>query len=220
MILIITKSSRFYKRFRSDLWGYAKFCNLKYLRLNKRVSKLLFKEYLIYKEDSDARRRSMNSPFIFRIDIIKPKVFKRFLPKRFLSLRLVKYFYLTLRYRQFYTIARKAHKKDGFFEHFYCLGLEGRLITFLYRSCFVTNMFESLNLIRGCFIALNRKVISYVNQTVLLFEILSFHPSIKSKIYVELLLRFFFLIILCLVYLVIFIFLFDFYLLICFNYLY
>jgi hypothetical protein len=44
---------------------------------------------------------------------VKPTPRRKRLKKSFVTLRLVKLFYLTLKYRQFRTIAKKAAKRDG-----------------------------------------------------------------------------------------------------------
>jgi Na+-transporting NADH:ubiquinone oxidoreductase subunit NqrE len=66
------------------------------------------------------------------------------------------------------------------------LALEGRLLSMLYRTSFVSNMFESLFFVKNSFITLNKKVHSYSNQQVNLYTILSFHPIIKNRIYFSL----------------------------------
>ena len=96
----------------------------------------------------------MQKRFIYRIDVIKPRRKRRFIKKRFLTLRIVKLFYLTLTYKDFNKIAFNSSKKDGSFENHFFLALEGRLISFLYRTSFVSNMFESLHYVKNSFITL------------------------------------------------------------------
>ena len=83
-------------------------------------------------------------------------------------------------------MAVNAKRKEGLFERHFCLALEGRLISFLYRTSFISNMFESIQLVKQNFITVNKKTLNFVNQSVNLFDILSFHPIIKSVIYIEL----------------------------------
>jgi hypothetical protein len=188
MILIVKNRIRHYKRFRVDIWGLGNLCcDLRFKRY-KRLALYFFSKYLdnlFY-----IREKHELSDYIYRIDLISPRSRMHYLPARFISLRLVKFFYLTLRYRQFYKLSRTAHKRDGFFEHHYCLALEGRIISFLYRTGFVSNMFDSLYYIKNCYVALNRKIVSYVNESVDLYEILSFHPMIKRLIYKDLIFRY------------------------------
>src|ERR1700733_11532047 len=108
----------------------------------------------------------MQKRFIYRIDVVKPRRKRRFIKKRFLTLRIVKLFYLTLTYKNFNKIAFISSKKDGSFENHFFLALEGRLISFLYRTAFVSNMFESLYYIKHSFITLNKRIFNFVNQPV------------------------------------------------------
>jgi hypothetical protein len=99
----------------------------------KRVTKFFYKIFLERLKYREARFKR----FSYRLDIIAPRRRFRFLKKRFISLRVVKLFYLTLTYKQFKRLARIASKKDGLFEKQFCLLLEGRLISFLYRTLFL-----------------------------------------------------------------------------------
>ena len=130
--------------------------------------------------------RAAKRRFIYRTDIIAPYKKPILLKKKFLTLRTVRLFYLTLTYKQFWRMAVNAKRKEGLFERHFCLALEGRLISFLYRTTFVSNMFESIQLVKQSFISVNKKTLNFVNQSVNLFDILSFHPVIKSVIYIEL----------------------------------
>lgn len=157
------------------------FCLFKF----KRISRIFYKKFLDYLE----LKELLEKRYIYRTDIREPfHKFRRF-NKRFVSIRAVRFFYLTLTYRQFNKMADKAQIKDGFFESNFILALEGRLISFLYRTGFVFNMFDSLYLVKNSFVTLNRKVINYPNAVAKPFDILSFHPFIKRKILFDLLCR-------------------------------
>lgn len=67
---------------------------------------------------------------------------KKSMKYRFLSLRLVRLFYVSLTYRQFRAISRKAARMDGFFQSNFCFLLEGRLLPLVYRSNFFASVFE------------------------------------------------------------------------------
>src|SRR5690606_41550845 len=56
--------------------------------------------YSIYKEKQSLKLQSYTR-YIYRIDIVKPRVFRKALKMRFVSIRLTKLFYLTFTYRQF-----------------------------------------------------------------------------------------------------------------------
>jgi ribosomal protein S4 len=190
MILTIKHKLSYYKKFRSDIWGlcilnsYADDVNYKgpprVVYYKKVVN--FFERVSLAKQ---AYKQSLLRRFSYRLDIVAPRRKIRYLKKRFVSLRVVKLFYLTLTYKHFKRIGRLAKKKDGLFEQQFCLLLEGRLISFLYRTSFVTNMFESLYLVKRSFILLDRQPVNFVNMPVKLFQILSFAPSIKIKMYFD-----------------------------------
>jgi predicted nucleotidyltransferase len=49
---------------------------------------------------------------VYRIDVTKQREFKKRLKKSFVTLRIVKLFYLILKYKQFRVLAQKAAKFD------------------------------------------------------------------------------------------------------------
>src|SRR3546814_14850719 len=92
----------------------------------------------------------------------------------FISLRLVKLFYLTLRYHQFRAYAIKASRSYGFFKFNYCFLLEGRLISLLYRSNFIISMFEIIEYIKRSKVLINGCISNYVNKNLEIGDIVSF----------------------------------------------
>lgn len=180
MVLTLKHKIRYYRKFGVDIWGLSKLSLAK-----SRTSTKQFKHvFRIFSKKSKARLLRLKETqrrYIYQVDVERPLKPRKFLKKRFASLRLVKLFFLTLTYKQFNKMARRARTKDGFFgDHFLC-ALEGRLISLLYRTSFVSNMFESLFYIKNSFVTLNRKVVSYTNSVASLFAIISFHPLIKKK---------------------------------------
>ena len=107
-----------------------------------------------------------------------PIRFKKPLKKRFFTLRIVKLFYLTLRYVEFRKMAVKARKTFGLYESNYLLLLEGRLASVVYRSIFLSNMFEILNFIKQNLVSINKVYVPQPNYLVKLFDLISFHSSI------------------------------------------
>jgi hypothetical protein len=181
MVLTLKHRIRYYRRFRTDIWGLKLLSYTSNLKKFKRITKIFLKWYI----ERQLRRKQMFQRFIYRIDVVRPRRKYRYIKKRFLTLRIVKLFYLTLTYKNFNKIAFIASKKDGSFANHFFLALEGRLICFLYRTTFVSNMFESLRYVKSSFVTLNKKIFNFVNQPVSLFVILSFHPSIKKKVYYD-----------------------------------
>ena len=127
-------------------------------------------------------RRIRKKPFVYRIDLIQKKIVRKKLKWRFVTLRLVKFYYSLLTYKQFRKLARLAKKKDGLYEQNFILFLEGRLVNFLYRSSLIENVFKSLYYIKGGFVSLNKVVLTYPNEKCQLFDFLSFLPIILYEI--------------------------------------
>jgi len=186
MVKAVAHSMVVFKKVQADPWGLSL---LGLQRTNrkkhKRVNQFFFKRKV-------SRRKSFKKRairYVYRLDIVNIREPRRRYKKRFTSIRIVKFFYLTLFYFQFRRMARAARKKDGFFEGHYCLALEGRMLTFLYRTGFVSDMFEALAFVRNSFLTLNRRVLNFANQQVALYALLALHVSIKKKVYFSLLVR-------------------------------
>lgn len=169
MVLTIKRRFGIYKRFEKDIWGLS-FSNFS---KTDKLTNFFFKLYL-NKEDS---RYNKIRRYIYRIDIVNPKRKKKFMKFRFITLRLIKLFYLTLKYKQFRTYAQIASKKDGFFQSNYCFYIENRLVSFLYRTNFIISMFEIIEYIKKGKILVNGNVVNYVNANVKIGDIVSFKTN-------------------------------------------
>lgn len=119
--------------------------------------------------------------YVYRIDIINPRKYKKKFLSSFLSLRLVKLFFLTLKYRQFRKMAKVAAEKDGLFEANYCLLLEGRMPSFVYRTNFMYNMFEILYFVKSGNILVNNVLMNYVNLVINVGSFVTFLYRKKAR---------------------------------------
>lgn len=70
------------------------------------------------------------------------------LKARFVSLRLVKLYYISYSYRQFRALARTMRRRQGNFEEHFLQALEGRMAPLLYRLTFIGNPFHCLDFVR------------------------------------------------------------------------
>lgn len=88
-------------------------------------------------------------PFIYetREPVIRYK--KRRMNYQFISLRVIKLFYVMYSYRQLKQIARKAKSKFGIFEQNYLYIMECKLPSFIYRTSLFSNLFESIKFVKG-----------------------------------------------------------------------
>jgi len=112
MVLTIKHRFAYYRRFEKDIWGLS----LTNLDMDDKLTDFFFELDLDKKDFKyDKVKR-----FVYRVDVVDPEQKKKKLKSRFVTLRLVRLFYLTLKYKQFRAISRIASKRDGFFQPNYC----------------------------------------------------------------------------------------------------
>ena len=104
--------------------------------------------------------------YIYRIDIVEHIKKRRKFNKRFLSLRIARLYFLTLKDYQFRSLFRRASKLDGNLESNYCLLLECRIMAIFYRTNFLHNIFEILQFIKAGHVYIDYKKAEYVNDTI------------------------------------------------------
>jgi hypothetical protein len=88
-------------------------------------------------------------PFIYEV---RDKIIKRksyYTQYQFASLRVTRLFYILYTYRQLKKLCKKAKRKDGVFEQNYMLLMECKLPSFIYRTSFLPNMFDSIYFIKN-----------------------------------------------------------------------
>lgn len=105
---------------------------------------------------------------------------------RFLSLRLVRLFYVSLTYKQLRAISCKAARMDGFFQSNFCFLLEGRLLSMVYRSNFFVSFFEIGELVKQGLVLVNGAIVTFVNYTLRVGDILSIIPKVFDRIFFNL----------------------------------
>jgi ribosomal protein S4 len=161
---LIFKRLKYSKKFKSDVWNlrlltqvfvFNKKKDFSFPQYAKASYKYFFYFFFKLFKKKKRLRKLGKRPFIYRIDLLRRKVVRKRLKWRFITLRLVKFYYSLLSYKQFRKLARLAKKKDGLFENNYILALEGRLVNFLYRTCLIESIFKSFFFIKSGFITLN-----------------------------------------------------------------
>lgn len=121
--------------------------------------------YRLYSLAEDRRYQRMRR-YIYRIDIITHTKRRRKFNKRFLSLRVARLYFLTLKDYQFRTLFRRASKLDGNLESNYCLLLECRVMAIFYRTNFLCNIFEILQFIKAGNVFVNFKKVTHFNSSI------------------------------------------------------
>ncbi len=175
MVLTIKHRMQVYRRFEKDVWGLA----FSSMNPSHKVTEFFFGLYL----NKQAYKREQIQRYIYRVDLVDPNEHKKLLKPRFVTLRLVKLFYLTLKYKQFRLFARLAARKDGFFQSNFCLLLEGRISSFIYRTNLLYSMFEIIDFVKRSNVKVNGSIINYVNYIVKIGDIVTFLPRSYRQFY-------------------------------------
>lgn len=166
MILQVKYKVKLYRRFEKDIWG------LVLNNLNPKAKYLGFLEKLyLFKK---ARQEQAYGNFVYdRVLIFKRKDQKK-MKKRFVTIRLLKLYYLSLSYKQFRRLGQWAGRRDGFFQSNFCYRLEGRLVSLLYRSNLVANMFMAIHVVKSGQVLVNGRVRRGVNYLVQVGDLITF----------------------------------------------
>ena len=136
-----------YRRYEKDIWGLGVTNLIPSNRFLRFVQKIF-----VFKQAKWLRLRqefTFDSVFTFR------RRDKKRIKRRFASLRLVKLYYVILKYRHFRNLARIAGRKDGYFQTNFCYMLEGRLSCLVFKTNLTSNMFLSIHFVRTRNIVIN-----------------------------------------------------------------
>lgn len=156
-------------------WAYA----------SRRLSRLL--EFFFYADEKRRRaQRERWRRFIYQLNLVERPQPKVSLKHRFVSLRLVKLFYVTLSYRQFRGLARHMRRRQGVFEENFLLALESRVASLIYRMTFLGNPFHCLEFIRQGHVFVSGKCVLRPNYPVALHQLLSFSGLGRRWVFHEL----------------------------------
>jgi ribosomal protein S4 len=161
MILIIKNKCSYYRRFETDIWGLS-YCDLNATEHDFKKSWFIRFFLKIYRAKILLKWKRMRR-YIYRIDIINIKKRKRKYKNRWLSLRLTRLYFLTLKDNQFRKIFYKAKKLDGNMESNYLYLLECRVFPILYRLNFLPDIFLSLRFVKTKKLYINYNRINNVN---------------------------------------------------------
>ena len=121
--------------------------------------------------------------FIYEVRDLYVKKKRYTKKKEFTDIRIAKNFYIMYTLKQLKKIVKKAKKKDGLFEQNFLIIMECKLPSFIYRSSFLPNMFESIDYIKGSNVAVNKKFIPFIYFSIKIMDIVTFRIWQKSYIY-------------------------------------
>jgi ribosomal protein S4 len=144
-----------------------------------------------FKADDRRRRwrRQRGRRFVYQLKLTEQQKRRRSMNVRFVSLRLVKLYYITYSYRQFRALARTMRRRRGAFEENFLLALESRLAPLLYRLTFIGNPFHCLDFIRRGFVFVEGRGQRKPNTVFGLHQLLTLSGLGRRWVYHELQLR-------------------------------
>lgn len=156
-------------------WAYA----------SRRLSRLVD---FFYKAQEQRRKaqRERRRRFVYQVPITNRYTPRRALKHRFVSLRLVKLYYVSYSYRQFRRLARDMRRRQGSFEENFLLALESRLAPLLYRMTFLGNPFHCLEFVRLGHVFIQGKCQRDPDYSVPLHQLVTFTELGRRWIYHDL----------------------------------
>ena len=101
----------------------------------------------------------------------------------FATLRVTRLFYIMYTYRQLKQKAKKAKRTDGLFEQNYMSLIECKLPSFVYRTSFLPNMFESINFVKFNNVWINKIFVYHLHFCIKPMDLVGFRIVYKSYIY-------------------------------------
>jgi hypothetical protein len=148
------------------------------------ISLKMNKIFLLFLSKKKIQQRIyFRKPFIYetREPIVRSKT--RRMNYQFVSLRVIKLFYVMYSYRQLKQIARKAKSKFGIFEQNYLYIMECKLPSFIYRTSLFSNLFESIKFVKGGNVWINKKFKPLLYYSVKLYDMVGFRVVYKGFVF-------------------------------------
>lgn len=177
---------------------FGKRLNMRYvykLKLYWNLIKVVFKIKPSYKMNKiclfffNRKRRKRNFDwwkkkfFIYEVRDLYVKKKRYTYKKEFTEIRIAKNFFIMYTLKQLKKIVKKAKKKDGLFEQNLISLMECKLSSFMYRSSFLPNMFESMHYVKNSNVAINKIFRTSIFFPVRVMDIVTFRIWEKSYIY-------------------------------------
>lgn len=185
MILLVKQKTKCYKKFEKDIWGLG-FNEPKGHRFTNFWTVWLFRFFYRLRLKRKRYWWSQRGRFLYILD--KPFIFKKKirLKKKWITIRLVRIYFLTIKDHQFRCLFKKASKLDGNLESNYCYLLEGRILHIFYRTNFLTDLFWIMDFIKNGNVLLNKNSITFYNIIVNIGTFITFKNKWKKYLYTRL----------------------------------
>ena len=178
MILLIKHKIIIYRRYAYDIWGFChadwrgpiwdkKNNKVKIYTYLRSPKSWLVRFFFLLDEEVESKKFDRLRRYIYRIDIITRSTHRKPQNKKFISLRLARLYFLTLADYQFRNLFKKASKLDGNLDSNYCMLIECRLLSLLYRTNLLFNFFDIIKFIKHDNIIINYKYsLNHINAII------------------------------------------------------
>lgn len=185
----LTKSA-LYNKYKIDIWGqyslndpYIGFPNTRRLIGSLFIGKM-------YSRWEWRWKRNIKDIYIYRLDITSPSKRKWKIDYKPLIIRMLRYFYLYLKPKNMRRIKHYALKRQGSFEAYFLLGMEGRLSYLAYRTHIIHNIFSLKQILGWGILKVNGCIINYANFTVKPFDVIQIIDVLRVNVIEAICLRF------------------------------
>jgi hypothetical protein len=117
-------------------------------KISRRLIKI-FKTLVAGRRKKILKKKYFKKVFIYdpRYSFIKYKKFKANF--EFVSIRVIKLFYIMYNYKQLKKIVRKSNLKNGSFDQNFFYFIECKLPSYIYRTSFFSTLFDSIKMVKG-----------------------------------------------------------------------
>ena len=151
-------------------------------------SKITSRLYHTYKVFFFYKRKFFSKKFYHVPYIYEPRIYNvvhRKIKKgaEYLSLQLMRLFYIIYTYKHLKNLIRKSKKSINSFENKFILLIECKLPSFIYIISIFGNMFESIDFIKGNNLFINKIMVNNLYYTIKLMDFVSFDIYLKGYIF-------------------------------------
>lgn len=157
---------------------------LYFIIFKSKISRRLVKIFkTIVRRKPLVKKRYFRNFFIYdpRYGFQKYKKFKANF--EFVSVRVIKLFYIIYNYKQLKKIIRKSNLKNGMFDQNFFYFIECKLPSYIYRTSLFSTLFDSIKMVKGGNVWINKKYKPLLYYNVNLFDIVGYRPLYKSFIF-------------------------------------
>lgn len=138
---------------------------------------------IVLKKRRRFNKRYFRTPFLYEPRTYN-KIYKRSKASALrLSMQLIRLFYIMYTYKQLKKLIKKAKRSNDTFGHAFILLMECKLPSFIYRSSFFSNMFESIDFVKGDNLWINKKMVTGLHYVVKVTDFIGFLAFLKGFIF-------------------------------------